>query len=561
MKKLLLISSLLTGTFAGFLHAQGSLTPEILYYKFDEVGTNVTNYASAPPPGTATATIMGGLSQGGLNICQGTMIGSGASSSTDYLNTNWATSLTGSWSIAFRTSNFGPSGTLFYIFGDVNAGSFRCFTNGVAGPNNWILRGTGITDAYINGGAVIAPHMCVYVYDQTVNTIYGYLDGVLVSTTVQAGTPVIVGTGPFKVVGYSTNVGAPLDGYLDEFRVYSRVLTGAEIVELYNPFATADFLGADQYSCPGDTTTLSFPDLPYGTLTWSDATSADSLLVPNPGTYSVIVSGNCGAGEDSITFISSATTSSISPASCDMYMAPSGDTLSTSGTYNDTITNVVGCDSVITINLTIENGSSASISPTECLSYLSPGGNTYSSTGTYTDTIPNFIGCDSVITINLTIASPNTNVTQAGTSGENLTATGTGTFTWIDCGTNVPVGVSTAAYTATANGTYAVVVDNGTCIDTSSCYVVSGLSIDNNTLANLVKIYPNPTHGQFNIALETTDNTFTLELMNNVGQVIKNTLFTNTNIGNMEITGPNGLYFIRITKSNGEKATLRVVKD
>ena len=78
--------------------AFGQNTPELLWYKFDGVGTNVTNYASSPPPGTATATLMGGLTQGGSAICDATVIGTGISSTTDYVNTGWATNLTGtSW--------------------------------------------------------------------------------------------------------------------------------------------------------------------------------------------------------------------------------------------------------------------------------------------------------------------------------------------------------------------------------------------------------------------------------------------------------------------------------
>jgi len=37
-----------------------------------------------------------------------------------------------------------------------------------------------------------------------------------------------------------------------------------------------------------------------------------------------------------------------------IYTVPDGATYTTSGTYMDTIPNVNGCDSVITINLTVE---------------------------------------------------------------------------------------------------------------------------------------------------------------------------------------------------------------
>ena len=179
--------------------AQAQATiPELLWYKFDGTGTTVPNLASAPPAGTANATLMGGLTQGGTDLCPatsgGTVIGTGVSSTTDFVNTGWATNLTGmSWTISFKTADITSSATLFYIFGDASAGSFRCFTNGVAGANNWILRGT-LTDVLVPGGAVVAPKTTTFVYDMSAGNIKAYLDGVLVNTVAQAG-PTITGTG------------------------------------------------------------------------------------------------------------------------------------------------------------------------------------------------------------------------------------------------------------------------------------------------------------------------------------------------------------------------------
>ncbi|GAB4252024.1 MAG: hypothetical protein Kow0079_06470 [Vicingaceae bacterium] len=50
------------------------------------------------------------------------------------------------------------------------------------------------------------------------------------------------------------------------------------------------------------------------------------------------------------------TSSTISPTACNSYTSPSGNyTWTTSGTYMDTIPNAAGCDSIITIQLTISN--------------------------------------------------------------------------------------------------------------------------------------------------------------------------------------------------------------
>ena len=70
----------------------------------------------------------------------------------------------------------------------------------------------------------------------------------------------------------------------------------------------------------------------------------------------------------------------------------------------DTIINAVGCDSIIIINLTINYSGSSTINPIACYSYTSPSGNyIWTTSNTYMDTISNYIGCDSVITVNLTV--------------------------------------------------------------------------------------------------------------------------------------------------------------
>ncbi len=291
-----------------------SAVPEVLYYRFDGTGTSVPNLASAPPAGTATATIMGGLSQGGSAICNGTLIGSGAPSSTDYLNTGWAPDLgTSSWTISFKSENIGPSATLYYIFGDANTSSLRCFTNGVAGADNWILRGP-VTDVLLTGGATVAAHTNTFVYDATAGNIKAYLDGVLVNTVAQS--PITIsGTGPFKVMGYSTNVGAPLDGHLDEFRVYNRALSAAEVLALnpcsstttcsgtpttftytVNPTPTVDAV-SDKVECAGSATAaINFTGSVSGTVyNWTNNNTSIGLAASGSGNIASFTPVNAGA--------------------------------------------------------------------------------------------------------------------------------------------------------------------------------------------------------------------------------------------------------------------------
>ncbi|MFD1553333.1 hypothetical protein DNU06_06625 [Putridiphycobacter roseus] len=93
------------------------------------------------------------------------------------------------------------------------------------------------------------------------------------------------------------------------------------------------------------------------------------------------------------------TFNTISAYSCQFYTAPSGKLLHDAGTYLDTIPNSVGCDSIITINLTTGNTSNTIVMTNICGTFILPvTGEVVGDDGIYaTDTLVNSIGCDSVV--------------------------------------------------------------------------------------------------------------------------------------------------------------------
>jgi len=78
-----------------------------------------------------------------------------------------------------------------------------------------------------------------------------------------------------------------------------------------------------------------------------------------------------------------------------------------------------GCDSIITLNLAVLSHSAATISKSICQgSTYAFGSQSLGTAGTYTRTIPSTTGCDSVITLTLTVDSNNT-ITLSSASGTN----------------------------------------------------------------------------------------------------------------------------------------------
>lgn len=80
-----------------------------------------------------------------------------------------------------------------------------------------------------------------------------------------------------------------------------------------------------------------------------------------------------------------------------------------SGTYNDTLTSANGCDSIVISNLTVLMPSSYMQTPSICQGEsFDYNGHSYTATGLYYDTLTNAAGCDSIVTTDLTVVSTTT---------------------------------------------------------------------------------------------------------------------------------------------------------
>ena len=104
------------------------------------------------------------------------------------------------------------------------------------------------------------------------------------------------------------------------------------------------------------------------------------------------------------------TKSSVTSSACNSYTW-FGTTYTNSGSYTHTLVNAAGCDSIVTLNLTIKQPTTSTNQHSECASYTWFGTN-YTNSGSYTHTLVNAAGCDSIVTLNLTIKQPTTSTTQ-----------------------------------------------------------------------------------------------------------------------------------------------------
>lgn len=172
----------------------------------------------------------------------------------------------------------------------------------------------------------------------------------------------------------------------------------------------------------------------HGGSFWNNSiTDAD----PGPGTYNLPFggSGNTNGFMSRLVRCTSASTSNIAVTACDAYLSPSGHhTWTTSGQYVDSLISHAGCDSILTIQLTMR-ASSAPSPPqivSQCGSYLWFGQN-YTASGLYSHTLTNTAGCDSMLRLQLTVLPSSTHTLQVNACGSytlnNQTYLSSGTYT------------------------------------------------------------------------------------------------------------------------------------
>ena len=146
------------------------------------------------------------------------------------------------------------------------------------------------------------------------------------------------------------------------------------------------------------------------TYTWVDGVTYTTSN--NTATYTYTNAAGCDSVVTLDLTINNSTSSTDTHLACDEFMwYCDGNTYTTSNnTATYTYTNAAGCDSVVTLDLTINNSTSNSTTATACDSYTwAADGNTYTTSGTYTDISTNAGGCDHTETLELTINySPNT---------------------------------------------------------------------------------------------------------------------------------------------------------
>lgn len=330
-------------------------------------------------------------------------------------------------------------------------------------------------------------------YSVTVSLPNGCTSSATVNvTTASLPTPVIVGNTVFcqgqssilTATGgnsYNWSNGSTSNNIsVSQSGVYTVTATNIEgcsastsVTVTVNPLPNVTIFGSNSF-CQGNNTTLTASGA--NNYSWSNGQTTSSITVNTIGNYTVTgtdLNGCSNTASQLVTMnptYNTPITQSICQGESYNFL---GQNLTTAGTYTQILQTVNGCDSIITLTLTVKplptpvisgntsicQGESTTLIATGGISYNWNNGSTANNinvnqSGVYTVTATNVEGCSASATVTVTVNSLpiitiNGNTTICAGSSTTLTASGANSYMW-------STGENTASVTINAFGVYSV---------------------------------------------------------------------------------------------------------
>lgn len=293
---------------------------------------------------------------------------------------------------------------------------------------------------------------------------------------------------------------------------------------------------------------------PSGNFTWTTSGTYQDLLTNQHGCDSIVLI--------SLTVLGSQMTT-VSETVCDSLISPSGRFIwKTTGTYTDTVINSLGCDSVLIVALTVYQSTIDVLDEMTCDSYTSPSGKyTWNTTGTYYDTLSNANGCFDFITVNLTVVEIDLSVVDVGFG---LMANEAGQmYQWLDCWVDlmpIPGAISQRLFPQRI-GRFAVEITKNGCRDTSACISLMGVGIAQHTFETTIQLFPNPNSGTFSLDLRKAYPSVTVHVFDLTGKEVFVEQYSNRSKLEIQIEAlAQGSYTVSVTSDDRRAVFLMQIR-
>ena len=215
-----------------------------------------------------------------------------------------------------------------------------------------------------------------------------------------------------------------------------------------------------------------------------------------------------------------------------------------------TFTDQNGCDSLVTLNLNLNQPVFTTTTVSACESYIWTDGTTYTaSTDSAKQVLVGANGCDSVVTLDLTIVNLDPELTVTDTS--IVASDSTAIYQWLDCDNGYqPIpGANNQEFEPQESGTYAVEISRDGCVDTSACVFINPVGIARPQQFTR-RVFPNPNTGRFAIEFGS-EKASRITITNIAGQVVLEQNVRQEQVQWIYLNAPAGLYFLHIQSKTG----------
>lgn len=234
--------------------------------------------------------------------------------------------------------------------------------------------------------------------------------------------------------------------------------------------------------------------------------------------------------------------------------------IDTAGVYTQNFIDMSGCDSTVELDVSYLTVYEIEVKDSICTGenyYF--GTQTINTPGTYTESFVSLTGCDSIVELELSLNIPSTSVIQNGTVLE--AEPGMSSYQWFDCNLLQIIPFETGqVFSASSNGNYSVILNRAGCVDTSACYSITTVGIQQGLKQKQISLYPNRTNAYVNVIFPSTDLNPELSIFDLSGKLIYNTMVKgiyNTTLDFKEYDS--GIYFISV-KTKLDHSVHRIIK-
>jgi hypothetical protein len=301
-------------------------------------------------------------------------------------------------------------------------------------------------------------------------------------------------------------------------------------------------------------------------LTWTDGITYTASN--NTATYTLTNAFGCDSVVTLDLTINNSSSGTDTQSACDSLTWIDGVTYTASNnTATYTLTSSAGCDSVVTLDLTINNSSSGIDLQTACDSLTWIDGVTYTaSNNTATYILTNSAGCDSVVTLDLTIYEFLTDFSESSSlfTGppfvvqftNNTPSLTNYNFSW-DFGDSTIEQNNNASvfHEYMYNGLYDVTliaedITNGCGFDTLKkedlIYCAGGPNLSIIEFSNIINVFPNPTNENITISVNNFNGNIKTEIYDLIGNRLQTTNETTISLRDYA----RGIYLLKVAYGN-----------